>query len=261
MILHEVDNGSPEWFAARMGIPTASEFHRVIQPGGELRFKKNGEPYKSQAGELADGRWTYAYELAVERLLGESKQSIDGLRWVERGSMLEPDAVQHYEFVHDCRTVKAGFITTDDKRMGCSPDRIMVDEIGGLEIKCPGAAKHLEYFIGGPGVNYRCQVQGSLLITGFPWWDFESYHPQLPEVVRRFERDEEFIAKMKIGLDQFCKEIDEIVAKVKEAGFVPTPEHIMTPVDRMAADLDPDYGGPSDMNAVADIIRTGNFGG
>ena len=241
MILHEVEAGSPQWFAARSGIPTASAFHRILTPAKE---------------ELASGRWSYAFELAIERLLGESKQTIDGLQWVERGKMLEPDAVQHYEFVQDTRTVRAGFITTDDGRMGCSPDRIMVDTIGGLEIKCPSAPKHLEYFIKGPGPDYRCQVMGSLLITGFPWWDFQSFHPQLPEVLIRFERDEPFIAKLTPALDQFCDELDEVCEKVKAAGYVPSPQHSADPVDDAYGEMM-----RSDMNAAGHIIEQSNWGG
>jgi hypothetical protein len=224
--IHECDQGSDEWNDLHMGIPTASMFHRIVQPGGEVRYKKNGEPFKSAAGELAKGRWTYAYELAVERLLKETRRKTTGLYWPERGKLLEFDAVRHYEFVHSCKTCKVGFISTDDGRWGCSPDRLMVDEVGALELKCPSPETHVGYFIDGPGTDYRCQVQGSMAITGFPWWDFMSFHPQLPDALYRFERDEEFIAKLEQGLNQFCAEVDEVVEKIKEAGFVPSAEQI-----------------------------------
>lgn len=261
MIISEAIQGSPEWLALRMGIPTASEFHRVVQPGGEPRFKKNGEPYKSHAGELAEGRWTYAYELVAERLLNESKQTIDGLQWVERGKMLEADAVELYESLYG-QTAKCGFIMPDHKRYGCSPDRILCDELGGVEIKCPGAIKHLEYFNEGPGTNYRCQVQGCLLVTGFATWDFLSYHPQLPEVLIRFERDEPFIDKLRAGIEQFCEDVNEICEKVRKAGYVPPPGQMIGPVDAAYGEMSrADQMVPDDMNAVGDILRTGNWGG
>ena len=242
MIISEAAQGSPDWYSLRMGIPTASEFHRIVQPGGEPRFKKDGSPYKSHEGELADGRWKYACELACERLLNESKQTIDGLQWVERGKMLEPDAVELYESLHG-RTAQCGFICPDDRRYGCSPDRIHCDELGGLELKCPSGPIHLWYFINnGPGHAYRCQVQGSLMVTGFTHWDFMSYHPNFPEVLVRFERDEPFIAKLREGLDQFCREVDGIVAKIKEAGYVPPPGPMVTPVDQFAKMLEADQG-------------------
>lgn len=263
MKIFDCEQGSNEWFAARAGVPTASSFHRIIKPGGEIRYKKNGEPYKSSAGELAEGRWTYACELACELLLGESKQSLDGLQWVERGKMLEPDAVAHYEFTRGRKTAKVGFITPDHGLWGCSPDRLVIgsdgDPLGALEIKCPSAPQHIRYFIdGGPGTDYRCQVQGSLAITGFNFWDFQSYHPQLPEVLIRFERDEEFIAKINEALVKFREELAGIIARVQEAGYVPTPTRFDGPVDKAAREYD--YGYPSD-NLADRIVDLGSFGG
>lgn len=248
MIIHELDQGSPQWFAVRAGIPTASEFHRIITPKRE---------------QLADGRWSYAFELAAERLLGESRQSLDGLQWVERGKVLEVDAVSHYEFVRDRKTAKVGFITPDHGRYGCSPDRLVAgndgDPLCALEIKCPSSIKHLEYFINGPGADYRCQVQGSLLVTGFDQWDFLSYHPQLPELLIRFERDERFIAKMEACLDQFCDEVDEIVEKIKAAGYVPPPPPTFAgPVDIAARDWA--WEG-QDIDTIERMIAAGQMGG
>lgn len=254
MKIYTYEQGSPEWHAAHMGIPTASEFHRVVMPGGEERFKKDGTPYKSSKGELAAGRWTYAFELAAERLLGETKDSIDGLRWIERGKMLEAPAIAHYEFVRGNPTAKVGFITPDHGRWGCSPDRLVVgndgDPLGGLEIKAPAAPKHLEYFINGLGPAYLCQIQGSLMTTGFDYWDFESYHPQLPEVLLRFERDEAFITKLREGLEQFCDEVDFIVLKIKDAGYVPTPR-------ARVGGMEPWEGS----DAIDAIVKAGQWGG
>jgi len=243
MIIHDVNQSSPEWFKVRAGIPTASEFHRIITPKRET---------------LAEGRWTYAFELASERLLGESKQSLDGLQWIERGKFLEADAVSHYEFTRGRKTAKVGFITPDHGRYGCSPDRLIVgsdgDPLGALELKCPSPPKHIGYFVNGPGDDYRCQVQGSLLVTGFEFWDFQSYHPQLPEVLIRFTRDEPFIRKMQSALDQFCEELDDIVEKIKAAGYVPTPTSFAGPVDMAVRSWE-------GSDAISMIQAVGNFGG
>jgi hypothetical protein len=254
MKIYDCEQGTPEWHALHMGRPSASEFHRIVQPGGEARFKKDGTPYKSSKGELAEGRWTYAFELAAQRLLGETKDPIDGLKWVDRGKMLENPAIAHYEFVRGRSTAKVGFITPDHGRWGCSPDRLVVgkdgDPLVGLEIKCPGSVKHLEYFINGVTAAYRCQIQGSLMTTGFEFWDFQSYHPQLPEVLLRFERDEEFIDKLEAGLNQFCDEVDFVVAKIKDAGYVPTAASL-------AAGMDPWEGA----DAIEGILAAGQWGG
>lgn len=213
MIFHEVEQGSGDWHEARRGIPTASQMHRILTPA---------------RAEIAAGRTSYVYELAIERLLGEtSKPPIDGLHWVERGKFLESDAVRHYEFVHSCRTAKVGFITPDHGLWGCSPDRIMVDELGTLELKVPSPEVHLKYLCEGPGAQYRVQLQATMMITGFPWADFMSYSPNLPDALYRVERDDPFIDKLRAALTQFCDEVDRIVAKVKGAGFIsPTPKAV-----------------------------------
>lgn len=243
MIFVDCDQGSPEWFEVKAGRPSASEFHRILTPSRE---------------KLADGRHSYAFQLAAERLLGESRASIDDIDHVQRGKLLEPQAVEHYEFVRGRKTAKVGFIMPDHKRWGCSPDRLIIgadnDPLGGLEIKAPTGAKHLEYFTFGPGSDYRCQVQGSLLITGFDFWDFQSYSPQLPEVLIRFTRDEPFIRKLESALDQFTDELEAIVEKVKAAGYVPTPTSFASPVD-MAARA---YEGS---DAIEDILAAGQWGG
>lgn len=258
MIFHDVEQGSPEWFEVRAGLPTASEFHRIVQPGGEVRYKKNGDPYKSRAGDLSEGRWAYACELAAERLLGECKTPLEGLQWLERGKLMEPMAVAHYEFTRERKTAKVGFITPDHGMWGCSPDRLVIgtdgDPVGALEIKCPSPARHIGYLINGPGTDYRCQVQGSLLITGFDYWDFLSYDPRMPDVLIRFERDEPFIEKLKAGLAQFSDEVNWITEKVKAAGYVPTPAKFVPPAD-MAMQA---WEGSSAINA---ILKAGNMGG
>lgn len=226
--IYDCEQGSDEWKELHMGRPTASQFHRILTPA---------------RGELAKGRWSYAYELAVERLLKETKRSTTGLYWPERGKLLEMDAVRHYEFVHSCRTAKIGFITPEHGMWGCSPDRLMVDEIGALELKCPAPEKHLEYFYEGPGSDYRCQVQGGMMITGFPWWDFMSYHPQLPDALYRFERDDAFIDKLHKALTQFCEEVDSVEAKVRAAGFVSEVQQISeSPDDGWRRILEADPG-------------------
>jgi YqaJ-like viral recombinase domain len=228
-----------------MGIPTASLFHRIVQPGGMPRLKKDGEPYKSSAGELAAGRRTYMYELAVERLFDQPRAKIADIPTVRRGKNLEPAAIQQYEFVSGRRTAKIGFITPLHGKWGCSPDRLLCDEPGGLEFKAPDAKTHLKYWNEGPGTDYRCQVQGSLMITGLPIWEFVSFHPNLPEVVVRFERDEPFIAKLEAGLTQFCAELDDLCERIRAEGFQPPSYAPQSREDawRQMLDADPNLWG------------------
>lgn len=196
MIVLDCEQGSEEWFKARLGIPTASRFNQIITP-------KTLKPSSSARG--------YLHELCAEWLLGEP---LDGASsdFMLRGSGMEESAVKFYEFQTDTETTSAGFCLRDDRAVGCSPDRL-VGEDGGLEVKCPSAKVHVGYLLNGLDVEYRAQVQGALWITGRAWWDVLSYNPELPPVLMRMERDEEFIGALSAAVEDFLVRL----AEAKEA--------------------------------------------
>ncbi len=109
MIIHNVQQGSPEWLTLRSGIPTASRFSDIIT--------KSGKP--SQSSER------YMYTLLAERLMGHPIAEHMSM-WQQRGSQLEADAIRFYELQVDADTEPIGFVTSDDGRYGASPDRFVV---------------------------------------------------------------------------------------------------------------------------------------
>lgn len=227
----ECTQGSNEWHNLRMGIPTASAFDRIIQP--------------KQMGYAAAAEG-YACELAIERLLGESVDPPGGIPQMERGKMLEPHAIAHFEVVHGT-TAKVGFISDPELTWGCSPDAILAHELAGLELKCPSAHTHAKYMVSDdPGADYRCQIQGSMMVTGFPRWFFMSYHPGLPEVVCPYERDEKFIAALSKHMKTFQARVKEICERIKEEGEV---GYARQPTRT-----------PNDMNLVGKIVESQNWG-
>ena len=199
------EQGGPEWLAARLGIPTSSEFHRIIT---------------AAKGDLSKSARKYAHQLVAETLLGEPLESpIGNLDWVVRGKLLEPQAVQQYEFTTDVETRAVGFVTTDDGRIGCSPDRLIVGQAGGVEIKCTAPQTHVGFLLDGPGEDYRQQVQGQLLIAELDWVDLYAFHPCLPPVLIRTCRDEPYIAKMRAALVEFCDMKDAMLEQARASGF------------------------------------------
>jgi YqaJ-like viral recombinase domain len=205
VIIHDVIQGSPEWLQARLGIPTASQFHRIIT---------------AVKGDLSKSARKYAHELVAETLLGEPlESSIGNLDWVVRGKLLEPQAVQQYEFTTDTETRAVGFVTTDDGRLGCSPDRLVIGERGGVEIKCTMPSTHMGYVIDGPDENYKQQCQGQMAISELAWIDLYCYHPSLPPVLLRSVRDEPYIAKMRAALAEFLDMRDEMLMRARSSGF------------------------------------------
>lgn len=196
--------GSEQWFAARLGRPTASQFHRIIQP---LKLKAS----------TSQGR--YMHELLAERLLGQ--ECVDyGSAWMNRGGDMEASAVAWYSLRGaDVRAV--GFVTSDDGRIGCSPDRL-VSEDGLLEIKCPSAAVHIGHLLGSIGDDHWAQVQGQLWLTGRKWCDVLSFNPDLPPALVRVERDGAFVAALAEEVERFAAKVDTIEAglRVRIAGEV-----------------------------------------
>ena len=226
MIHHDVDQGSTEWLKLRIGIPTASNFHKIVTPTGKLSKQSRH----------------YAFFLVAEKLLNQSLESLQGLEWIERGKELEPAAVKMFEFERDVETRPCGFITTDDMRMGCSPDRL-VGTNGALELKCPAPQTHVAYMLDGFGDDYVPQVQGQLLIGEFAYVDRYSYHPELPPVLVRTHRDEAFISTLSGALEQFCGELDEMHRRVMLTGLFAEKRQMRAAIDIVAKSQDPDIVG------------------
>jgi predicted phage-related endonuclease len=199
MIISDVVQGSPEWFAERCGIPTCSNFDKLITT--------KGEPSKS--------RTKYMYQLAGERITGQREESYQSAA-MQRGVELEAEARSFYELMTGETVQIVGLCYADKKkRYACSPDGL-IGEHGGIEIKCPQLSTAVEYLLKGVlPTEYYQQVQGSMAVTGRKWWDFVSYYPGMKPLIVRVERNEEFIKALKVELEIFCQELDEITEKLK----------------------------------------------
>lgn len=198
---------SSEWWEARKGVPTASNFHRIITPA---------------KWEYASGAATYMQELIAERydpMYGNHEEYVSHA--MARGTHMEPEARRFYEFSRDVEVSEAGFLKTDDERFGCSPDA-MVGEEGGLELKSPAAKTQVKWLLSEKvPVEHLAQCHGFLLVTGRDWIDFLSYCPPLPELLVRVVRDEKTDA-LQAALDKFWGQY--LVAQEKiTAHRKPTP--------------------------------------
>lgn len=202
MKTYDVEQGSPEWKALRLGIPTASEFDRIVTPTGA--FSKQSQAYMNR--------------LAAERFLRKPLDEIGDMFWIKRGAELEPEAVAAYEFARNVSLRRVGFCTTDDGRLGASLDR-MADG-GAVEIKCPAPATHISYLMAGFGRDYWHQVQGQMLVCDLPWVDLVSYYPGLPLHMQRIERDWPYIRTLEVALSKFCDDLDALTERLRAMGAV-----------------------------------------
>ena len=197
-IIHDVEQYSDAYDQLRRGIPTASQFDKIITPGG-----KPSASWKK-----------YAYHLIAERFLGRKVDSYTS-PYMERGLELESDSVEFYEMMRDVKAERVGFITTDDKLIGCSPDRL-IGEDGLLECKVPAPATHVEYLLSGEiDQKYKPQCQGQLFVSDRKWVDILSYHPEMPPVIIRVERDPVFIACLENLLWEFNSFLREVMTKIE----------------------------------------------
>ena len=200
MKILNLEQGSDEWFSARLGVPTASRFKDIVTPA-------KGDKSTSYKG--------YMYELIAERLT-KDRENFFKSEWMERGNEIEPLARASYEFMHEVEVQQVGMIFNDEMTIGISPDGLIGD-VGGLEIKCPKPSTLVKYMLdGGLPLEYKPQVMGSLMISGREWWDFLAFHPSMDFFQIRVYRDEEYIKKMETHLNDFVNELELNYSKLKK---------------------------------------------
>lgn len=166
----DCEQRTPAWFAARAGVLTATDAADMLS-----KLQKGGDPV---------GKRDLRVRKALELLTGKPGDDGGYVNYdMRRGAEMEPEAVGAYEAETGSLVLRAGFLRHNELPAGCSPDGIVGDFEGGLELKCPKAATHWGYLqLGGLlPAEYMPQVTHSLFVTGLPWWDFVSYHPDFPE--------------------------------------------------------------------------------
>lgn len=219
MIKHDVQQGSPEWLALRLGMPTASDFHRFVGSKGELSRAKKGDGLSLKAK-------SYAYTLVAEQLLQRPLDSLEQIEWIEHGKSWEGTARAQYGFENGVTPEIIGFATTDDGKAGASPDSLVGGE-GLLEIKCVKANTQIAYLEEGFDEDYLCQVQGQMFVTGRAWCDWYSWNAEMPPVTVRIERDDAFCENLAASISEFVEIKNGIMQRVKDKGFFMTRQQIV----------------------------------
>lgn len=198
MIICEHPQHSEEWFRARWGIPTASEFDRII----------------TTAGELSKQSKKYLYEIIGQRLVEYQHEESYQSPAMLRGTILEPEARELYKVINNVEVEEVGLCLQDDGLYGASTDGMIPSE-GSLEIKCPNLSTHIEYLIKGDlPTAYFQQIQGQMLVTGFDWVDFMSYYPGVKPFIFRVYRDDQFLNKLHETLIAFDQKVNDFLMKI-----------------------------------------------
>ncbi len=222
------EQGTPEWFKARLGHATASNFADILP---EARVK----------GAESKTRFAYRVKLAYERYNGRSTIQFEN-NHTRRGHAKEPYARTAYALRRDVTPTQVGFMLHDTLPFcGASLDSIVDDE-GHIEIKCPTVENHYKLREGAPLDDYMAQMQGQMFVRGpkAKWCDFISFADKeervdfktgevvesyvVPEelqlFVKRVPRDDEYIAKLEAKVKPFLDDVAatvEVIAQLAKA--------------------------------------------
>ncbi|TKT80026.1 lambda exonuclease family protein [Aquamicrobium sp. LC103] len=202
----EIVQGTPEWFAARCGLVTASKVADVVA--------------RTKSGWAAS-RANYEAQLIAERLTGVVAEGFSNgaMQW---GTDTEPHARVAYEFYRNVDVVETEFVVHPRfAESGASPDGL-VNEDGLVEIKCPNTATHIDTLLGAAvPAKYLTQMQWQMACTGRAWCDFVSFDPRMPESMRLFvarvARDAERIAELEAEVETFLSELRQKVDRLRVA--------------------------------------------
>lgn len=208
---------SPEWYKARLGKVTASEFKNVIAYGAK------GQPLKA--------RTDYKRQLVTERLIGwQADPGIYVTPEMQWGMMNEDTARQIYTLRTGLRTQQEGICLHDELAAGASVDGLVTDGITNLEIKCLTSRNHLYEIVKLNSLPdaYRDQVQFQLWITERERCHFIGYDSRLPVGLDLFilevPRDEEYIQYIEQETREFLAEVDKDVWYFMR--YLPTAERV-----------------------------------
>lgn len=196
MKIHQMEQGSDEWFEIRKLKMTASNAQAI--------------------GTAGVGLETYITNLVSGYLSSAEKEKFSN-EHTERGHELEETARALYEIEKGEKVEEVGFIELDEYT-GCSPDGL-IGKDGGLEIKCPSDSVFFKQIIENKiPSNYRWQVQMNLYITKRKWWDLVFYNPNFQKnmiIYRIFPNKYDFI-KLGNGLEKGKEIINEYLNKYKK---------------------------------------------
>lgn len=201
----EITQGSPEWFDLKRGKISSTHM-------SEISMKETTAGYRN-----------YRAKLLLERVTGKTEEtycSFDMQNGIER----EPDARACYAFESGHTVIETAWIDHPSIPMaGVSPDGTIPSENGGVEIKSPKAATHLDYLLTEKiDRNYILQMQWAMACQPeVQWIDFVSYHPDFPLdkqlKIIRVERDNDKINELEAAAIKFNFAVQTMIDDLEAA--------------------------------------------
>jgi putative phage-type endonuclease len=195
--IHDVVQGSNEWFAVRKGVITASGFAHVMAKGG------------------GKTRTSYLERLATEIVTGQRVATFQN-EHTRRGVELEPEARAWYAMQYDCDPEIVGFVYNEKLKLGCSPDAYVGDrKILEIKTKLPELVTACLRRQEVPPAH-MAQCQGNLWICEREVLDFLAYWPGMPPAKITVVRNEVYIRRMAVEIERFREDLNKTVKQLKK---------------------------------------------
>jgi len=203
----DVEQGSDEWFRARLGLPTASHFSVIMATGRD--------------GGDSMTRTQYLHRLAGEIVTDRVAEETFKSRAMERGKEMEPEAIADYERRKNVsvKRVGLGINFAGLRRCGASPDGLVGFD-GGLETKTMRPDLMIPLLMK-PKVlppEHRAQVFGNMYVWERDHWDLKIYYPKMPDYTVRVYRDDVYIKELDNEIQRFNHELNRLVERVRAMG-------------------------------------------
>ena len=208
-----LEQRSPEWFEARLGILTASAVGKLLTPTSAIA---NNDTSRG-----------LTHMLAAERITGFVVPTFQSDAMF-RGVMDEPLARDLYSKLH-APAIEVGFMVReiDGHKLGYSPDGLVGDD-GLIEVKSAEPKIHLARILSADVPReHMAQMQAGMLVSGRKWCDFVSYCGGMPMHVQRVHAIPEWFATITEALAAFEDNVaDSLADYARITDGLPTTERI-----------------------------------
>lgn len=204
---------SNDWFRQRLGCFTGSQIGRIMHSGRgkDDIFSADAKKYMIKILSERDiNAMTLCVDEEFDKYLDLTSVSSKAMAW---GNDHEHEARELYEEITGNKVTLCGALKLDGvPHFADSPDGIVLDKDGCIEIKCcmPDTYTNYKYFIHNADdlktINdiYYWQCMSHMLATGASWCDWMAYMPfdKKPLHIVRLNRDESVMLTLieRIGL-------------------------------------------------------------
>ncbi len=197
ILVHGMKQRTPEWFAARLGKPSASEINCLLVKG------------KADHG-FGSAAVSYCDQLVGERITGEAADLPFDTMAMKRGRELEAVALELY--AQDQPVTEVGGI--ENFGAWYSPDG-MVGNNGLVEVKSHKPSILIPMLLDPEfPAQHIDQCEMGLLLSGREWIDLVGYFTGMPLLHRRLYRNEDRLLALATRIQAFNELIETRMEKV-----------------------------------------------